>query len=67
MTYAEAQIKYKKRHGIVPKTCWIAHVKSLHGKTRGPAHNRMGKDRKHPCPEDKIPLLEAILRKLGMI
>jgi len=43
MTYLQAQRIYKKRHRKVVKTCWIADIKSKHGKTTRKAPNRIGK------------------------
>ena len=66
MSYKQAQEIFKKRHGKVAKTCWIADIKHEHGKTSGPAHNRQG-DRKYPCPKSDRPNLTKVLKELKMI
>jgi len=67
MTYLHTQRIYKKQHGKVVKTCWIADIKSKHGKTTRKAPNRIGKKPKYPCPNDVRPKLEKILKELRMI
>ena len=67
MTYLQVQRIYKKRYGIVVQTCWIADIKSKHGKTTRKAPNRIGKKPKYPCPNDIRPKLEKILKELRMI
>jgi len=66
-TYKEIQGEIRRRYGITVKTCWIAHVKERHGLTRGPAHNRRGIERVHPCPERIRPMIEEMLRYFKMI
>ena len=67
-TYREITGYVRERYGFCPKSCWIAHVKADHGLTRGIAHNRASSQRrKHPCPDDKRPAIEAALRHYGMI
>ena len=66
MSYKEAQELFKKRHGKVAKSSWIAHVLSDHGKTSGPAHSRKG-DYKYPCPTSERTKVEKILKELKMI
>ena len=66
MSYKEAQELFKKRHGKVAKSSWIAHVLSDHGKTSGPAHSRKG-DYKYPCPPSERTKVEKILKELSMI
>jgi hypothetical protein len=39
-TYADISDCVKRRHGFVPKTCWIAHVKELNGLPLRVAPNR---------------------------
>jgi len=41
-TYAEIAECVKLRHGFVPKTCWIAHVKELNGLPVRVAHPAQG-------------------------
>ena len=67
VTYEKAQIIYKKRHGKIVKTCWIADVKRKYGKTKHQSWNRIGKKPKHPCPVNILPNLEKILKELHMI
>ena len=66
MSYKEVQERYKKRHGKVAKSSWIAHVLSDHGKTRSRSPARIG-DYKYPCPDEERPKLEKILKELKMI
>ena len=66
-TYREIQEWVKATHGFVPKTCWIADVKSSHGLTNGSAPNRINPDRReHPCPPTKRMAIEAALQHFGM-
>ena len=67
MTYTQAANIYKKRHGRVVKTCWIADVKRRHGKTKHESWNRIGVEPKYPCPDHVFPRLETILKELRMI
>jgi len=67
MTYPQAQKIYKKRHRKGVKNCWIADIKSKHGKKTRKAPNRIFKKPKYPCPEDVKEKLEKILKELGMI
>lgn len=64
-TYREVQSWVRERYGFVPKTCWIAHCKELNGLGTRPAPNRTYESRKHPCPPDKRPAIQAALRSLG--
>ncbi len=66
MGYKEAQQLYKKKHGKLAKSSWIAQILSEHGKTSGPAHSRKG-DYKHPCPPSERPKLTKLLKELKMI
>jgi hypothetical protein len=65
-TYKEIQLKVKQDAGFLPKTCWIAHVLSDHGKTRGPAHNRKSKS-KRVCPCDDPTRYAAIKEALSAL
>ena len=67
VTYKEAQIIYQKRYSRSVKTCWIADIRSKHGKTTRKAPNRIGKKPKYPCPDYVRPKLEKILKELRMI
>ncbi len=67
-TYAAIQTYVKQTHGFVPKTCWIAHVKSLHGLPMRTAPNRASpQTRMVPCPPEKRPAIEDALRHFGVI
>lgn len=65
-TYKEIQMEFRKRYGKTIKTCWIAEVKANQGLTRGPAPNRIGKERTNPCPKEYWDKIENIIRDLGM-
>jgi len=66
MGYSEVQKLFKKRHGKLAKSSWIAHILSDHGKTRMKSPARKG-NYKYPCPPEERPKLEKILKELGMI
>ncbi len=67
-TYKKIQAAVQAESGIVPKTCWIARVKSDLGLTTRQAPNRISQDwRQHPCPPEKRPAIISALRKLGML
>ena len=67
-TYAEIAKEVQRIGDFVPKTCWIAHVKSEFGLTGRVAPNRIdAKSRKYPCPPEKRRVIEAAMRRLGMI
>jgi hypothetical protein len=67
-TYKEIQLAVKEQYGFTPKTCWIAHVLSIHGLTTRQAPNRISASKpKHLCPDDKRAAIEAVLRGFKMI
>ncbi len=67
-TYREIQQDIKKRHGRTVKTCWIAHVKELNGLRPRIAPNRLSNMRREvPCPPEVRPLIEASMRRLGLL
>lgn len=67
-TYQDIQRDIKKRLGRTVKTCWIAHVKELNGLHPRMAPNRYSKAKREvPCPPEVRPLIEASMRRLGMI
>jgi len=67
-TYREVQAEVRRKHDFTPKTCWIAHVLSDHGKTGRTAPNRIDPSRRaEPCPWNKRGPIESVLKKLGMI
>jgi hypothetical protein len=61
-TYAQIQRIVREKHGFIPKTCWIADVKSDFSLTDRVAPNRMdARSRKHPCPlEKRQAIIEAL-------
>ena len=67
-TYPEIQEDVKKLHGRTVKNCWIAHVKELNGLPLRVAWNRHSKaKRKHACPPEVRPIIEASMRRLGSL
>lgn len=67
-TYRQIQDDVKKKHGRAVKTCWIAHVKELNGLRPRIAPNRRSTvKREVPCPPDVRPIIEAAMRRLGML
>jgi len=67
-TYKQIASDVKERTGRTVKTCWIAHVKSLHGLTKRVSPNRINLDsRVHPCPEKWVGEIELSMRKFGDI
>jgi hypothetical protein len=66
-TYKQIQDWVKQRHGFVPKTCWIAHVKHMSGLPMREAHNRKGAERIKPCPPERVEPIRSALRHFGMI
>ena len=68
MTYKNIQVIVKNRHGFVPKSCWIAHILSDYGKTTRQSPNRIDiNKRKYPCPDNKRPFIEKLLKEVGKI
>jgi hypothetical protein len=66
-TYEQIQEEVRRRYGATVKTCWIADVKEHHGLTRGPAWNRSEMGKANPCPPRYKPMIEGVMRDLGMI
>ncbi len=67
-TCRQVQERVKSSAGFVPKTCWIAHVKSDHGLVGREAFNRADSNvRQHPYPPEKRGAIEDVLRHFGMI
>lgn len=67
-TYREIQEWVRAKSGFVPKTCWIAHVKSDSGLIERNASNRFDHPtRVHPCPSNRRAAIEAALRHFGMV
>ena len=65
-TYRQIQDWVKQQYGFVPKTCWIAHVKEMSGITLRKAANRLGEQRRMPCPQDKVEPIRAALKHFEM-
>ena len=67
-TYRDIQEDIKRRHGRSVKTCWIAHVKELNRLHPRIAPNRHSSARREvPCPSEMRALIEASMRRLGML
>jgi hypothetical protein len=67
-TYKEIQARVKQHGGFVPKTCWIADVKSQYGLTTRQAPNRFSPvSREQPCPPERRAAIERALSHFGMI
>ena len=67
-TYREIQDFVQRHHGFIPKTSWIAHVKTLRGSPTRRAANRAGRGRRVvPCPPEKREAIEQALRHFGLI
>ena len=67
-TYDAIAKHIRQTKGFTVKTCWIADVKAAHGLTTRIANNRAdASKRKHPCPQDKRPVIEHALRHFGML
>jgi len=66
-TYKQIQGWVKKNYGFIPKTCWIADIKSKAGLKMRKAPNRIGSERLYPCPPEKEESIHAALRHFGMI
>jgi hypothetical protein len=66
-TYSDVQSDVRRRHGFVPKTCWIAHVRVLNGLPTRRAWNRAGAVRQEPCPPQKRAAIEETFRRLGIM
>ena len=68
VTYSDIQQDILEHDGRSIKTCWIAHVKEIHGLPLRKAPNRHSpKTRVHPCPEHIRPIIEASMRRLGLL
>lgn len=67
-TYRQIQEDVKKRNDRTVKSCWIAHVKELNGLQPRIAPNRHSKSKREvPCPPEIRPIIEASMRRLGML
>ncbi len=67
-TYSDIQADVKSHDGRSVKTCWIAHVKELNGLPVRVAPNRKSdNERQVPCPDEFRPVIEASMRRLGVL
>ncbi len=66
-TYKQIQNYVKQKYGFIPKTCWIADLKSQYRLTTRVAYNRKGKERTYPCPKNKEKYIIEALRYFKMI
>ncbi len=66
-TYKEIQDYVKQKYGFIPKTCWIADVKSQCNIKMRKAPNRQGKERTNPCPIEKFGNIKDALEHFDMI
>ena len=67
-TYAQIQDWIKENYHFTPKTCWIAHVKELSKLPLNKAPNRIDPNhRVHPCPKDKIEIVQTAFRHFKML
>jgi hypothetical protein len=66
-TYSEIQKFVQRRHGFIPTTTWINHVKVVWGLPTRQAPNRAGwRRRVVPCPPEKREAIEQALRHFGL-
>jgi hypothetical protein len=67
-TYRQIQDWVRQTRGFVPKTCWIAHVKSDLGLSmRRSVNHYSHPTRVNPCPGDRRQAIEAALRHFEMV
>jgi hypothetical protein len=67
-TDVEIQKFVQHRHGFIPKTEWIAHVKAVHSiPTLREAERTRHARAVEPCPADKREAIEEALRHFGVI
>jgi hypothetical protein len=67
-TYKAIADRVKLQAGFVPKTCWIADIKSQYDLITRQAPNRFNPNsREHPCPPDKRSAIESAMRFFQMI
>jgi hypothetical protein len=66
--YREIQDYVKKEYGLLPKSCWIAHVKEMTGLQPRISHRRYDPNvRQEPCPPNKVEPIKKAFRHFGMI
>lgn len=67
-TYEQIRNDVRSVTGKTMQNCWIAHVKELNGLAPRASPNRKSMtDRVKPCPEDMRPVIEASMRRLGVL
>lgn len=67
-TYKEIQNDIERHNNRSVKTCWIAHVKEQNNLPLRKASNRKTPDmRQAPCPPEVKPIIEASMKRLGML
>lgn len=67
-TYKEIQEYIKQENGYTAKTCWIAHMKELHGLKPKISPRRISVDKRvHPCPESKQADVLAAFKHFKMV
>jgi hypothetical protein len=67
-TDVEIQKFVQHRHGFIPKTEWIVHVKAVHSiPTLREAERTRHARAIEPCPADKREAIEEALRHFGVI
>ena len=67
-TYRDIQKSVREISGFVPKTCWIAHVKSELGIPLRQAWNRRSMAaRRVRCPPEKSRAIINAMQRLGMV
>lgn len=67
-TYKQIQDDIRSQDGRTVQSCWIAHVKELNGlKVRSAPNRHSARTRVKPCPENMRPIIEASMRRFGMI
>ena len=67
-TYEQIRSDVRSSTGKTMQNCWIAHVKELNGLAPRAAANRKSlKERVKPCPDPMRPLIEASMRRLGLL
>ncbi len=66
-TYKEIQKFVKTEYGFQPKSCWIADIKEQAGLPVKRAWNRIGNERKNPCPTEKVDAIKDAFHHYGMI
>ncbi|WP_431090319.1 hypothetical protein [Paenibacillus sp. 8b26] len=67
-TYKQIQEYVKQKHGYVPKTCWIAHMKEICGLNPKVSPNRNSVDQRvHPCPLGKQESIKESFQYFNML